>query len=128
MDARAGTPLATLALDPARPAFRVSFRHSVHGTEVVDRYEVRGARVVLVEESFEGEGYGLPSSLQPGERVSSHGGRTTLHTARDVHPLAVRASRAQRTAVHVDAPRPESLTLADFGEIGVRFDPIGCEG
>lgn len=104
----------------------MSFRHSVHGTEVVDRYQVRNGRVVLVEESFEGEGYGLPSSLQPGERISVQGDRTTLHTAREVTPLAVRASRAQRTTVHVDAPYARTLILAELGEIGVRFDPSGC--
>ncbi len=115
-----------MALDAARPAFRVSFLHSVHGTEVLDRYEVRAGRIVLVEESFEGQGYGLPSSLQPGERLSVEGGRTRLHTAREVTPLAVRASRAQRTTVHVDAPVRTALLLAGFGEIGVRFEAIGC--
>lgn len=98
----------------------------MHGTEVVDRYELRNGRVVLVEESFEGEGYGLPSSLQPGEHISVQGDRTTLHTVRDVTPLAVRASHAQRTAVHVDAPHARTLILAELGEIGVRFDPSGC--
>jgi hypothetical protein len=48
------------------------FEHSVLGTPVEDRYRFtpRGWRA-LVEERFDGEGYGLPHAAGPGERCSA---------------------------------------------------------
>ena len=70
---RSGLALTRLPLNPAQPAADVAFTHSVLGTPVLDRYvwrhSAQGWRAHLVEERFEGEGYGLPSAAGPGERL-----------------------------------------------------------
>ena len=67
---RSARELATLPLDPARPAARIDFTHSVLGTPVHDHYEWRAQgtawRAHLVDERFEGDGYGLPNAAGRG--------------------------------------------------------------
>ena len=74
---RSQRELMRLPLDPAKPRADVAFTHSVLGTPVLDRYvwrhSAQGWRAHLVEERFEGEGYGLPSAAGPGERLLRHG-------------------------------------------------------
>ena len=90
---RSGRPLGQLALDPVRPAADLAFTHSVLGTPVLDRYVWRagplGWRAHLVEERFEGEGYGLPSAAGPGERLLRDGAGWRLLLDRVVEPLVV---------------------------------------
>jgi len=63
---RSGRELKRLPLDRQAPEIRIAFEHSVLGTTVIDRYRFTPAPV-LVEEEFEGEGYGLPAAPGPGE-------------------------------------------------------------
>ncbi len=86
--------LTRLALDPQRPAARIAFTHSVLGTPVVDYYEWRadGAghwRAHMVQEHYEGDGYGLPNAAAPGERLVRDGDGWRLYLDRIVHPLVV---------------------------------------
>lgn len=106
----------------ATPLFAVSFTHSVLNTQVTDFYEVRGAHVKLVAERFEGDGYGLPATAQPGERLEREGGGSVLHTQRQVDPLLVRASRMQRTTLHAG----RTQLLADLYEGAILIRPEGC--
>ena len=96
---RSGRALARLPLDPAQPAADVAFTHSVLGTPVLDRYVWRagplGWRAHLVEERFEGEGYGLPSSAGPGETLVRDGKGWRLYLDRLVDPLVVAPLPAQ---------------------------------
>ncbi len=96
---RSGRPLGQLALDPVRPAADLAFTHSVLGTPVLDRYVWRagplGWRAHLVEERFEGEGYGLPSSAGPGEALVRDGKGWRLYLDRLVDPLVVAPLPAQ---------------------------------
>lgn len=96
---RSGRPLGQLALDPVRPAADLAFTHSVLGTPVLDRYVWRagplGWRAHLVEERFEGEGYGLPSSAGPGETLVRDGKGWRLYLDRLVDPLVVLPLPAQ---------------------------------
>lgn len=120
-DHRAPRVLARLPLDPASPAMRVAFTHSVLGTPVEDRYVfrhgARGWRAVLVEERWQGEGYGLPIAAGPGESLvrdeslGPGGWRLTLQ--REVHPLVVLALPSQQMRVLVDGRAP--LLLGNLG-------------
>lgn len=96
---RSGRPLGQLALDPVRPTADLAFTHSVLGTPVLDRYVWRagplGWRAHLVEERFEGEGYGLPSSAGPGETLVRDGKGWRLYLDRLVDPLVVLPLPAQ---------------------------------
>jgi len=108
---RSARTLTRLPLDPARPAADVAFTHSVLGTPVLDRYVWRpgpqGWRAHLVEEQFEGEGYGLPSAAGPGEHLLRHGSGSRLLLNRVVDPLVVLPLPAQRMR----------LVLADAREV-----------
>ena len=96
---RSGRALARLPLDPAQPAADVAFTHSVLGTPVLDRYvwrhSTQGWRAHLVEERFEGEGYGLPSAAAPGERLLRDGAGWRLLLDRVVEPLVILPSKLQ---------------------------------
>lgn len=108
---RSGRALTRLPLNPAQPAADVAFTHSVLGTPVLDRYVWRhsnqGWRAHLVEERFEGEGYGLPSAAGPGERLLPDGAGWRLLLNRVVDPLVVLPLPAQSMR----------LVLADAREI-----------
>ncbi len=87
------------------PEMRVSFVHSVLGTPVEDRYQWRAGSWVLVEERFEGEGYGLPHAAEAGERLERTAEGWRLHLARPVEPLVVRPLLAQRMRLTLDDGR-----------------------
>jgi len=91
---RSERALTRLPLDPVRPAAQIAFTHSVLGTPVVDYYEWRvdGAgqwRAHMVQEHYEGDGYGLPNAAGPGERLVRDGEGWRLYLDRIVHPLVV---------------------------------------
>jgi len=86
--------LTRLALDPVRPAARIAFTHSVLGTPVVDYYEWRADdagrwQAHMVQEHYEGDGYGLPNAAGAGERLVRDGDGWRLYLDRVVHPLVV---------------------------------------
>ena len=87
------------------PELRVSFVHSVIGTPVEDRYQWRAGTWVLVEERFDGEGYGLPHAAEAGERLERTPDGWRLHLARPVEPLVVRPLLAQRMRLTLDDGR-----------------------
>ncbi|MBK9361199.1 MAG: DUF1850 domain-containing protein [Rubrivivax sp.] len=114
---RSARALARLPLDPAAPALRVAFTHSVLGTPVEDRYIFRhgaaGWRAVLVEERWQGEGYGLPIAASPGETLVRDGAGWRLTRDREVQPLVVRpagaahaGARRRPTAASARQPGP----------------------
>ena len=109
---RSGRPLARLALDPARPAARIAFTHSVLGTPVVDHYEWRlhagQWRAHMVQEYFEGDGYGLPNAAGPGETLVRDGDGWRLYLDRVVHPLVVLGPLSDRSIEFraLDCPSP----------------------
>jgi hypothetical protein len=122
-DHRSGRELRRLPLDPLEPEIRIAFEHSVIGTTVIDRYRFTPA-AVLIEEEFEGEGYGLPAAPGPGERLERVGSRQRLVLRREVHPLVVRPAAVARTRVlHPGG----DLMLASLGAGSVAVDAVGCE-
>jgi len=102
---RSGRALLRLPLDPLAPAMQIEFTHSVLGTAVVDHYAWRagpsGWFAQLVQESFEGEGYGLPAAAGEGEVLVRDGARWRLYLQRKVDPLVVRPLPAQRMRLRV---------------------------
>ena len=123
---RSGAELARIALDPAAPQIAVAFTHSVLDTPVLDRYAWRGGRWLLVEETFEGEGYGLPHAAGPGERLVRSGVGWRLELERVVDPLVVLPLPSQRMRLVV-AGRPE-LALAQLSKQSVALGTAGCDG
>jgi hypothetical protein len=122
VDARSLRELARWPLHPLAPEARIAFEHSVLGTTVIDRYRFT-PEPVLVEEEFEGEGYGLPAAPGPGEQLLREGARQRLLLKRPVNPLTVRVLPAQNMRLLL--PHGEVL-LASLGSASVRLDAPGC--
>jgi hypothetical protein len=93
--------LLRIAVPRHTPQFEIQFVHSVLGTSVVDRYALRSTAIHLIEERFEGDGYGLPHIAGPGERLVRDGAQQRLHLDRRVEPLVVRPLRAQQMRLHI---------------------------
>jgi len=114
---RSDRPLARLPIGAPEPAFRVAFTHSVLGTPVEDRYvfqhAAEGWQAMLVEERWQGEGYGLPIAAGPGEVLERDGNGWRLRLARVVDPLVVLALPSQHMRVLVDGRPP--LLLGSLG-------------
>jgi hypothetical protein len=126
---RSGRELARLPLDAARPTAQVRFTHSVLGTPVSDRYVWRAERgewrAHLVEERFEGVGYGLPHAAGPGETLTRDGAAWTLRLDRVVHPLVVRPLPSQQMRVQVgDGP---ALLLGRVSKLSIELRVQGCD-
>jgi hypothetical protein len=100
---RSARPLLRAPL-PTRD-LRVAFVHSVLGTPVEDRYRWHDGHWRLIEERFEGAGYGLPHAAAAGERLLREGEATRLLLNRRVSPLVIRALPAQRMRVALDDGR-----------------------
>jgi hypothetical protein len=121
-DARSGRELIRLPLPAQDPQIQIAFEHSVLGTTVIDRYRFTPTPV-LIEEEFEGDGYGLPSMAGPGESLEVKGSRKRLLLWRTVDPLVVRALREQRMRVLL--PQGD-LLLSSLGAPAVLFEAQSC--
>lgn len=120
---RSGRPLARLPLDAKRPEVRIAFVHSVLGTPVVDRYRFT-PRARLVEETFDGQGYGLPHAPAEGERLERLGTAWRLTLDRAVDPLVVRPLPAQRMRLVLDDGR--EVLLANLSDQAIDMAATGC--
>ena len=121
-DHRAGTELHRLPLDAAAPEVRIAFEHSVLGTTVVDRY-LFTPQARLVEERFDGQGYGLPHTAGPGETLQRDGSGWLLRTDRVVHPLVVRPLPQQRMRLMAGG---QAWLLSRFSAAAIEFTARGC--
>ncbi len=120
---RSERELARLPLDLQRPAATVEFTHSVLGTPVADHYEWRGRQAHLVEERFEGDGYGLPNAAAAGESLSRDGDGWRLRLDRVVDPLVMQAVQGMRITVAGQAP----LLLRSLGSgQSIALSARGC--
>ncbi len=123
---RSGRELARLPLDAAQPAVRVVFTHSVLGTPVEDlyrwRHDGRGWRAHLVQERYEGEGYGLPNAAGPGETLQRDGAGWRLTLDRVVHPLVLPPVPGMRVATGDRVP----LALRDLSHRSIELRAAGC--
>ncbi|MBL8347145.1 MAG: DUF1850 domain-containing protein [Rubrivivax sp.] len=110
------------------PEMRVSFVHSVLGTPVEDRYQWRAGTWLLVEERFEGEGYGLPHTAGPGERLERTANGWRLHLERQVEPLVVRPLLAQRMRLSLDDGRTWLLGQLTTQAVELRAEGCRADG
>ncbi len=106
------------------PEMRVSFVHSVLGTPVEDRYQWRAGTWVLLEERFEGQGYGLPYAAEAGERLERTPEGWRLHLERPIEPLVVRPLLAQRMRLTLDDGR--TWLLGHLTTQAVELRTEGC--
>lgn len=120
LDHRSGAELHRLPLP--EPEIVLAFEHSVLGTTVEDRYRF-DPHPRLVEERFEGQGYGLPHTAGPGERLEQVDGRWRLQTDRAVHPLVVRPLPAQRMRLRLQG---REWPLAAWSERAIEIRTQGC--
>ena len=119
---RSGAELLRLPLEAAAPELSIAFEHSVLGTTVVDRYRFTPAPR-LVEERFEGEGYGLPHAAGPGERLEREGAGWRLVLDRAVDPLVVRPLPQQRMRLVLASGE---LVLATLSARSIEITALGC--
>ena len=119
---RSGIELQRLPLDAGAPELRIAFEHSVLGTTVIDRY--RFAPIAhLVEERFDGQGYGLPHTAGPGESLQREGDAWRLTLDRIVHPLVVRPLPKQHMRLLLGE---REWLLAGFSAQAIEFKAQGC--
>jgi len=104
------------------PGVRIAFEHSVLGTTVIDRYVFR-PHAVLVEEQFDGSGYGLPHAAAPGERLTHDSNGSRLELERVVQPLVVRPLPAQGMRLLLSSG---PLLLSELTTLAIELRAVGC--
>ena len=123
---RSGIFLMRLPLNSMLPAAEIAFTHSVLGTPVLDRYvwrsEPKGWRAHLIEERFEGEGYGLPTQAAAGERLERYGSGSRLLLNRVVDPLVVLPLPAQSMRIVLPDHREFLLSHLSLKSIEMRAE------
>ena len=123
---RSGILLTRLPLNSNLPSADIAFTHSVLGTPVLDRYvwksSPQGWRAHLIEERFEGEGYGLPSQAASGERLERHGSAWRLQLNRVVDPLVVLPLPAQSMRIVLPDQREFLLGQLSLKSIEMRAE------
>lgn len=123
---RSGIFLMRLPLNSMLPAAEIAFTHSVLGTPVLDRYvwrsEPQGWRAHLIEERFEGEGYGLTTQAAAGERLERYGAGSRLLLNRVVDPLVVLPLPAQSMRIVLPDQREFLLSHLSLKSIEMRAE------
>ena len=123
---RSGVLLSRLSLNSTSPTADIAFTHSVLGTPVLDRYvwrsDPQGWRAHLIEERFEGEGYGLPSQAAAGEKLERHGSGWRLLLNRVVNPLVVLPLPAQSMRIVLPDQREFLLGQLSLKSIEMRAE------
>jgi len=123
---RSGVFLIRLPLNSTLPTADIVFTHSVLGTPVLDRYVWRfgphGWRANLIEERFEGEGYGLPTQAAAGERLERYGAGSRLLLNRVVDPLVVLPLPAQSMRIVLPDQREFLLSQLSLKSIEMRAE------
>jgi len=126
---RSGRELARLVMREQPVRFSVEFIHSVLGTRVSDRYEMRYVDgrwlAYLIEESFQGQGYGLPyGATSPGENFERVGDGWRLSMQRVVDPLVQLPIPEQK----IDLVWPEGrVRLANLSKSSIQIILEGCQ-
>ena len=120
---RSGAELQRLPLDARAPQVQIAFVHSVLGTPVVDHYRFT-PQARLVQEQFDGQGYGLPHAAGPGEQLQRDGTGWRLLLSRPVHPLVVRPLPQLRMRLLLAG---REWPLADFSpQQAIELQAQGC--
>ena len=121
---RSGAELTRLPLDAAAPQVRIAFEHSVLGTTVIDRYRF-APQAHLVEERFDGQGYGLAHAAGPGETLIRDEAGWRLILDRLVDPLVVRPLPSQRMRLLLGE---REWLLGALSDQAIELNARGCSG
>ena len=121
---RSGAELTRLPLDAAAPQVRIAFEHSVLGTTVIDRYRF-APQAHLVEERFDGQGYGLAHAAGPGETLIRDEAGWRLMLDRLVDPLVVRPLPLQRMRLLLGE---REWLLGALSDQAIELQARGCAG
>jgi hypothetical protein len=121
---RGGAELTRLPLDAAAPQVRIAFEHSVLGTTVIDRYRF-APQAHLVEERFDGQGYGLAHAAGPGETLIRDEAGWRLMLDRLVDPLVVRPLPLQHMRLLLAG---REWLLGGFSAQAIELQARGCAG
>lgn len=129
---RSGKPLTRLELKGPPYIFTIAFTHSVLNTPVSDRYiwqpDKKVGHARIVEELFEGEGYGLPDNAAPGEifeRIQTDDGpRWRLSLDRRVEPLAVLPLASQKMRIEITGQ--PAVLLGSLSNKTILVQGSGC--
>ena len=126
---RSGTEVLRWPVLKQPVQFSVSFTHSVLGTHVIDRYifrQVDGTlKAFIVEESFEGQGYGLPyGATSPGEtfKRTEQGWRLTMN--RMIDPLVQLPLPSQNIRLTMD---DRSILLGSLSKRSMLITTQHCQ-
>ena len=119
---RSGAVLLRLPLDATAPELSIAFEHSVLGTTVIDRYRF-APQARLIEERFDGQGYGLPYAAGPGELLERAGDGWRLRLNRPVQPLVVRPLPAQHMRLLLAGGE---LLLSKLSDQAIEIQAQGC--
>ena len=119
---RSGAVLQRLPLDATAPELSIAFEHSVLGTTVIDRYRFT-PQARLIEERFDGQGYGLPYAAGPGEQLERAGDGWRLRLDRPVQPLVVRPLPAQRMRLLLS---DGAMLLSKLSDQAIEIQARGC--
>jgi hypothetical protein len=108
--------------------FVVSFVHSVLQTPVADKYEFRHRngrwQTYLIEETFQGQGYGLPySETSPGETFERTADGWRLSMNRLVDPLVQLPLPSQKVRLTMGSA---TILLADLSRQSMRIELQDC--
>ena len=125
---RSGRELLRLSLPGSVAEAEIAFMHSVLETPVADRYVWRQDagvwRAHLVEERYEGDGYGLPNAAGPGETLVRAGNGWRLGLDRVVDPLVVLPLPAQRMRLRL--ADGTTVLLGTLSRASIDFRVHGC--
>jgi len=108
--------------------FVVSFVHSVLQTPVADKYEFRHHngrwQSYLIEETFQGQGYGLPyGATSPGETFERTPDGWRLSMNRLIDPLVQLPLPSQKVRLTMGA---KTILLADLSRQSMRIELQNC--
>lgn len=126
---RSGKELLRWPITQRPIQFSVSFVHSVLSTPVSDRYEARQVdgqwKLYLVQETHEGQGYGLPyGATADGERYvrTEKGWQLTMN--RLVDPLVQLPLPSQSVTLHLPG---RSVLLGDLSVRSILIEVQDCQ-
>lgn len=117
-----GGALARIDASPG-PGFDLTFRHSVTGRLVRDRYVLEGARIVQTAEEFDDHGPGLPASPEPGETWVRRDGVFAVAMRRNIPQLVVRVNEDYGNTLH----GATTVDLTQWGRRAVEIVAVPCE-
>lgn len=113
-----------LRLSQGQAQLQIAFTHSVLGSEVQDDYRWQNGQWLLVQERFDGQGYGLPHHAAAGEQLTRDGQTSVLQLMRPVNPLVLRPLPMLNMRLRLN--NGYTLVLAQLSTQAIELRALGC--